>query len=97
MVSLHDSTTGEQLGDDLWFDNVSISDIDLSDDGAYLAIVSEGRTTVYQDEALDVTSLVARACEVLGRNASHSEWQDLTGGRPFRKTCPDAPDSAFDR
>ena len=94
LVELVDANTGEP-SDELRFDT-RLSDADLSPDARYVAVVSDGITAVYEVDAFYLDRVRTRACEVLGRNAFSFEWGQLTGGRPYRRICPDAPLNSFD-
>ena len=94
LVELVDANTGEP-SDELRFDT-RLSDAGLSPDARYVAVVSDGKTAVYEADAFYLDRVRTRACEVLGRNAFSFEWGQLTGGRPYRRICPDAPLNSFD-
>jgi hypothetical protein len=95
LVKLIDAATGEPMGEDLRFDT-RLADADLSPDAQYVAVVSDGNTAVYEVDAFFLDRVRTRACAVLGRNAFSFEWGQLTGGRPYRRICPDAPLNSFD-
>ena len=35
--------------------------------------------------------MVTRACEIVDRNFTKSEWQEYMGKRPYSKVCPKLP------
>jgi len=57
----------------------------LSPDGRWLATVGAG--SAVQLWYLRVNDLIGVACQTAGRNLTMTEWKDLMGTRPYRRTC----------
>jgi WD40 repeat protein len=95
LVRLHDTATTEQLGQDLRLES-DVGDADLSPDGDLVGVVTDGDAAIYDSDAFHLDLVIRRACDVLGRNAHGFEWDELTGGRPYRHICPGAPSNFFD-
>jgi len=87
-VLLWDAATGEQLIPTLYVHGDAINSVDFTPDGRWLASTADNGSSVFWQ--IDMPSLLARACEIAGRDFSESEWKQFFGDDPFRVTCPGA-------
>ena len=66
---------------------------DGGEDGGYLVTASRdelvvaGATTAGRSFPLSVSSWIAHACKVAGRDLTAAEWASYVPSRPYRKTC----------
>ena len=66
---------------------------DGGEDGGYLVTASHdelvvaGATTAGRSFPLSVSSWMAHACQVAGRDLTAAEWASYVPSRPYRQTC----------
>ncbi len=60
----------------------------FSSDGKTLASISWYQIILWD---VDPVSWQARACQIVGRNLTRTEWQQYMGDEPYRKTCEQWP------
>lgn len=90
-----DVTSGQVIGEPWLRPEGSVNSLAFSPDGKYITIL------VYQNTQLnsllyiwdtDPASWAKKACSIVNRNFSRSEWQRFIGDAlPYEKTCPDLP------
>jgi WD40 repeat protein len=77
--------------------SAEVHSIAFSSDGETLATGSWDSSVILWDITTGAESMMARACRMVNRNFTESEWAQYMGKRPYRKVCPTLPGPGADR
>jgi WD40 repeat protein/KaiC/GvpD/RAD55 family RecA-like ATPase len=94
---LWDIASRKPLGDPLLGHSAEVHSIAFSSDGETLATGSWDSSVILWDITTGAESMMARACRMVNRNFTESEWAQYMGKRPYRKVCPTLPGPGADR
>ena len=89
-IILWDVASRQALGPPLTHHTDWVSSVAFSPDGGTLASASRDGTVMPRSVGVDAWR--ARACDVVARNLTGEEWNQLVGeGVPYTRTCPELP------
>ena len=90
---LFDVASREQLGGPLAGHHGPVFSIAFAANGTRLVSVGrDGRVLLWNVEPWSrEQALLDRACELVGRNLTRSEWRLFLPGKPYSRTCPQWP------
>ena len=92
-IVLFDVASREQLGGPLAGHHGPVFSIAFAANGTRLVSVGrDGRVLLWNVEPWSrEQALLDRACELVGRNLTRSEWRLFLPGKPYSRTCPQWP------
>jgi WD40 repeat protein len=90
-IHLTDLDSRQRIGPPLTGHTDAVNSMTFSPNGDSLVSASHDTNVFLWN--MEVSDWIELACERAGRNLNHAEWQTYFPGDPYRKTCPDFPDS----
>jgi WD40 repeat protein/class 3 adenylate cyclase len=92
-VLLFDVASRQQLGEPLTGHRGPVYSITFTADGTHVVSAGkDGRVLLWNIEPwVKEDALLSRACNLVGRNLTHSEWNLFLPGKSYRRTCPQWP------
>jgi WD40 repeat protein len=88
---LWDVASRKPLGEPLRGHRNRVMSLAYSRDGQTLATGDMDGTIMVWDVGMDVKAWETRACTIVNRNFTRSEWRYYMGERPYHKVCPQHP------
>jgi WD40 repeat protein/ABC-type dipeptide/oligopeptide/nickel transport system ATPase component len=84
-ILLWNLNTGQRVGDAFNEHDTAVTSLRLSPNGDMLVSTSKDGTAVVRD--LRTQALSDRACRLVSRNFTQSEWEQLVGNADYQKVC----------
>jgi WD40 repeat protein len=84
-ILLWNLNTGRRVGDAFNEHDMAVTSLWLSPNGDMLVSTSKDGTAIVRD--LRAQALSDRACRLVGRNFTQTEWEQLVGNTDYQKVC----------